>query len=100
MAGRGTTNVFKRTALLVTVAGLAGCASSNAGPYGDPGARPLPPGYSCQSVRAELNRLDAKGIRGKVEAASAGKKLPAQQQTDVDRYNYLLNVYLGARCHV
>lgn len=97
---RGTTNVLKRMALLMSAAALAGCASSNAGPYGDPGARPLPPGYSCQSVRAELNRLDAKGIRWKVEAASSGKKLPAQQQEEVDRYNYLLNIYLGARCHV
>jgi len=60
----------------------------------------MPPGYSCQSVRAELNRLDAKGIRPKVEAASAGKSLPAGARDDVVRYNYLLNVYLGARCHV
>ena len=84
---------------MAAIAGLAGCAS-NAGPYGDPGAKPMPPGYSCQSVRAELNRLDAKGIRPKVEAASAGKSLPAGARDDVDRYNYLLNVYLGARCHV
>jgi hypothetical protein len=85
--------------MLGIAAGLAGCAS-NAGPYGDPGARPMPPGYSCQSVRAELNRMDARGIRPKVEAASAGQKLSPQNQADVDRYNYLLNVYLGARCHV
>lgn len=60
----------------------------------------MPPGYSCQSVRAELNRLDAKGIRPKVEAASAGRSMSESAQADVDRYNYLLNVYLGARCHV
>ncbi len=96
---RGTIKVLRRTALLTAVIGLAGCAS-DAGPYGDPGARPMPAGYSCQSVRTELNRLDAKGIRPKVEAASAGSKLSAQAQADVDRYNYLLNVYLGARCHV
>lgn len=99
MVRRGTTKVLKHAATLAAVVALAGCAS-NAGPYGDPGARPLPAGYSCQSVRAELNRLDAKGIRPKVEAASAGKKLSQQAQADVDRYNYLLNVYLGARCHV
>lgn len=60
----------------------------------------MPPGYSCQSVRAELNRLDSKGIRPKVEAASSGRTLPAETQADVERYNYLLNVYLGARCHL
>lgn len=95
----GTNGILRAAVLLAAVAGLAGCAS-NADPYGDPGARPMPPGYSCQSVRAELNRLDAKGIRPKVEAASSGRKLSAQAQAEVDRYNYLLNVYLGARCHV
>ena len=99
MAGLGTKGVVRGTVLLAAVAGLGGCAS-DAGPYGDPGARPMPPGYSCQSVRAELNRLDAKGIRSKVEAASSGRKMSAQVQDEVDRYNYLLNVYLGARCHI
>ena len=96
---RGTIRVLGSAALLGVVIGLAGCAS-DAGPYGDPGARAMPAGYSCQSVRTELNRLDAKGTRPKVEAASTGQKLNPQAQADVDRYNYLLNVYLGARCHV
>ena len=84
MVRRQTVLVLKSAAMLGTVIALAGCAS-NAGPYGDPGARPLPPGYSCQSVRTELNRLDAKGTQPKVEAASRGQKLPAQAQEDVDR---------------
>jgi hypothetical protein len=84
---------------LVLVAALGGCAAQGA-PYGDPGAYALPAGQSCQSVRAELNRLDSRGVPSKVEAASRGQKLSAQSQADVDRYNQLLNVYLGARCHV
>jgi hypothetical protein len=60
----------------------------------------MPAGQSCQSVRAELNKLDAKGARAKVEAASRGQKLSPQAQSEVDRYNDLLNTYLGARCHV
>ena len=81
------------------VAAVAGCA--NEGGYdGDPGARPLAAGESCGSLRQELNRLDAKGTQSKVEAATQGKKLPPAAQADVDRYNYLLNQYLGARCHV
>ena len=91
--------VFRRAVMLGVVAALAGCAS-DAAPYGDPGARPLPAGYSCQSVRTELNRMDARGLRPKVEAASTGQKRSPQTQADVDRYNYLLNVYLGARCHI
>ena len=78
---------------------LAGCAAQSA-PYGDPGARSLPSGQSCQSIRAELNRLDGRGVPSKVDAASRGQKLNPQAQADVDRYNQLLNYYLGARCHV
>jgi hypothetical protein len=84
--------------ILVGLAALAGCADGGA--YGDPGAAPLAEGQTCATVRQELNRLDAKGTQAKVEAATNGKKLPPAQQADVDRYNYLLNQYLGARCHV
>ena len=83
---------------LVGVA-LSGCASSNAA-GGDPGAMAMPNGSSCQSVRGELNKLDAKGTPSRVEAASRGGRLAPAQQAEVDRYNYLLNLYLGARCHV
>lgn len=77
---------------------LAGCAGGQTG--GDPGARPLPPGTSCQSIRGELNKLDSKGVPSRVEAAQAGKKLSPQQQSEVDLYNKLLGDYLGGRCHV
>lgn len=77
---------------------LAGCAASTS-TGGDPGAIAMPAGQSCQSVRAELNRLDAKGTQSKVEAASRGARLAPAAQADVDRYNHLLNLYLGARCH-
>jgi hypothetical protein len=92
---------MSRVALLLLISALAGCASDagkTAG--GDPGAIALPEGYTCQSVRSELSKLDAKGTQPKVEAASRGQKLSAQAQSEVDRYNQLLNLYLGARCHV
>ncbi len=78
---------------------LSGCASGNAA-GGDPGAIAMPSGSSCQSVRGELNKLDAKGTPSRVEAASRGARLAPAQQAEVDRYNQLLNLYLGARCHV
>jgi hypothetical protein len=82
------------------VAGLAGCTDGGVGGNGDPGARPLASGQSCGNIQQELNRLLSKGVQGKVEASSSGKKLAPAAQQDVDRYNALLNQYLGARCHV
>lgn len=87
--------------LAVAAAAVAGCAENTKGAKpGDPGARPLPQGASCQSVRAELDKLDSHGVPSRIEAAQAGRKLPPAQQAEVNRYNELLNQYLGARCHV
>lgn len=98
MSTRGNSSRSVVGLLCAGVAALvAGCAGESK--YGDPGARPLPPGQSCQSVRGELNKLDSKGVPSQIEAAQAGRKLSANQQADVDRYNKLLNDYLGARCH-
>jgi hypothetical protein len=89
--------VFSAAAAMA-LAALAGCADGGDN-YGDPGATSLAPGQTCGSIRAELDALDRKGTQAKVEAASAGKKLSPKDQGDVDRYNSLLNQYLGARCH-
>lgn len=85
--------------VLITAGLLAGCAAQSA-PNGDPGARPLPPGYTCQSVRAELNKMDSQGAPAKVEAVSQGRKVSPADKATADRYNQLLNYYLGGRCHV
>jgi hypothetical protein len=95
---RTMSTAFRSLAAAAVLAALAGCADGDG--YGDPGAAPLAAGQSCGSIRQELDRLDKKGTQSKVEAASQGKKLPPASQADVDRYNYLLNQYLGARCHV
>jgi len=96
---RTTSTALKCLAVAATAGWLAACAADNT-TGGDPGATPLAAGQTCDSVRQELNRLDSKGTQSKVEAASQGKKLAPAAQADVDRYNYLLNQYLGARCHV
>lgn len=88
---------YRLIAVFGVTLSLAACAA-DAGPGADPGARPLPPGQSCQSLRAELNKMDAGGAQGKVERASRSKVDPATQAV-ADRYNGLLNQYLGARCH-
>lgn len=81
------------------IALLAGCAAEGK-PGGDPGAKPLPPGMTCQSIRQQLNALDARGVPAKVEAVSAGRKVSDKDRADANQYNELLNYYLGGRCHV
>ena len=90
---------WKLLAAMAVAASLSACAGGDDW-GGDPGARPLAAGQTCGTIRQELDRLDARGTQGKVEAASQGKKLPPAQMVDVNRYNDLLNQYLGARCHV
>lgn len=77
---------------------LAGCAGGSKG--GDPGAKPLPVGQTCQSLKADLDRMVSHGVQGSVEAQAAGRKLSPNQKADADRYNSLLASYLGGRCHV
>ena len=59
----------------------------------------MPAGMTCQSVRADLNKMDSQGAQSKVEAASRGQGSP-EAKAVAARYNQLLNYYLGARCHV
>lgn len=94
---RRMSRVVQYLAVASMVAALTGCADGEG--YGDPGAAPLASGQSCGTIRQELDALDRKGTQAKVEAASQGKKLAVKDKADVDRYNTLLNQYLGARCH-
>lgn len=93
---RGCFAVLLAVVLSVLMQGCGGATGGN----GDPGARALPAGESCQSIRGELNSLDSRGVPAQVERASSGGKLSSSQRADVDKYNDLLNQYLGARCHV
>lgn len=90
-------NLIGFCCLAAVAASLSGCGGAAGG---DPGARSLPAGQSCQTIRGELNRLDSKGVPSLVERASNGSKLSPAQHSEVDNYNGLLNQYLGARCHV
>ncbi len=86
------------TVVLASCAGLAGCANeSKTG--GDPGARPLPAGMSCPSIKVEMDRLVGRGVQGLIEGRQNGRKLTPTQTSDADRYNELLSLYLGARCY-
>jgi hypothetical protein len=95
---RTMSRTIRFLAAAAAIAALSGCADGE-GFGGDPGAASLAPGQSCGTIRQELDTLDRRGTQAKVEAASAGKKLAPKDKGDVDRYNTLLNQYLGARCH-
>ena len=57
------------------------------------------PVFRHPETHDEMDKLLARGVQPRVEAAQAGRKLPPQQQAEVDQYNRLLAQYLGARCH-
>lgn len=77
---------------------LGGCADANG--FGDPGPTPLAFGQTCGSIHQELDRLLGRGVQGTMERENAGKPVSPAARADADRYNALLNQYLGARCHV
>jgi ABC-type phosphate transport system substrate-binding protein len=101
--GNGVKDISMRVAVLITIAAaassLGACAGNSGSTNGDPGARALPAGMTCQSIRAELNKMDSQGAQSKVEAAQRANAAPATKAV-ADRYNQMLNYYLGARCHV
>lgn len=91
----GTVRASAGLAVLLVVAAMAGCSaeSNYAGSM-------MPAGQTCQSIRADLNKLDARGVPRYVEAVGAGRKVTPQQKADADLYNRLLSQYLGSKCHV
>lgn len=93
-------SVRAQRAAIVAVLGLVlgGCSSS--GKSRDPGPRALGAGQTCDGVRRHLTQLDNRGVRSLVERHQRGDKLTAYQRSEVNRYNELLDQYLGARCHV
>jgi hypothetical protein len=99
-AGGSTARSARRLAVcaLTLMQALAGCANGNAN--GDPGPSALSAGETCESIRANLTKMDRSGVPALVERQNAGKSMSAAQKGQADLYNKLLNEYLGARCHV
>ena len=85
--------------VVLACAGCAAANSNNSTP-GDPGPTALADGETCESIRANLNKLDSQGVPALIERENSGKKLSPGQKQQADLYNKLLNQYLGARCHV
>ena len=92
------TRTISHIAVPIAILGLAvaGCAG---GPDGASNVG-LAGGGSCKSLKRELGRYEARGIQYKADAANRGGRLTAKQRVDVNRYNKLLDAYLGNKCHV
>jgi len=79
---------------------LAACESDGRPEGGDPGAKPLAAGQTCQDLKTELNRLQSRGAASKADAAASGRKLSDKDRAEANRYNTVLDQYLGSRCHL
>jgi len=102
VAGNVVRSLVQRPTMVLVIGvacALAGCAGGGS-KGGDPGAKALPAGQTCQSIKSELDRMVGRGVQSAVEANAAGRKLSPAQKADADRYNELLAYYLGGRCHV
>lgn len=81
----------------VLATAVAGCASDD----GQRSAgRSLPAGQTCTTIRAELDKLDRRGVGQRASAANEGRRLTPAQRAEVDTYNRLLTDYLAGQCHV
>lgn len=55
---------------------------------------------SCQSLRSLIMTMEARGAAKLIDRQHDGGKLSGSEKAEIDRYNSLLNEYLGARCHL
>ena len=85
---------WKTVGSLAMAAALAACSGSD-GPQG-PGA--MLADNTCAQLRADLNGMDKRGVPNMIDARNSGKKLGAQQDAEVNRYNQVLDQYLGGQC--
>jgi hypothetical protein len=74
---------------------LSGCAG---------GSGRVPVGFTgdgdCHSVKAELRQLDAQGVPGMIQSQSGGAHVSGASKSKIDRYNFLLEEYLGNDCQL
>lgn len=79
---------------------VAGCSGGASPPAPSSSSGFSNPAGDCTATKTEMGKLVAQGVESDVNAASSGRTLSAEAQARVDRYNALLETYLGKRCHV
>ena len=74
---------------------LSSCASSSGRvPVG------FASGGDCHSVKAELHQMDGQGVPALIQSEQNGAHVSAASKSKIDRYNYLLEEYLGNDCQL
>ena len=84
---------WKTVGSLMMVAALAACSGTDG-----PQSPPMLADNTCAQLRTDLNSMDKRGVPGMIDARNNGKKLGAQQDAEVNRYNQVLDQYLGGQC--
>jgi hypothetical protein len=85
-------NSVARLFAVGTASLLAGCAVTPPTPLGE--------GETCYSLALNLNRLDREGVQKLVARQNSGETLTAKEKVRADRYNQILQKYLGSGCHI
>lgn len=76
------------------MAALAGCSGGSEGP-----SAVMMPDAQCAQLRNDLNAMDRRGVPGLIDAKTNGRgSFTPQQTADINRYNQVLDSYLGGKC--
>lgn len=78
----------------LAIAAALGACSGNEGPQ----QPPMLADGQCSQLRADLNAMDKRGVPGMIDARNNGKKYGAAQDAEINRYNQVLDQYLGGQC--
>ena len=95
----GSTSPFRVCVMPAMASGLAVALAGCGGGSSAGGTPPSASKSACNSMRAELTKMENRGLPALVERQKAGGKLSKPQKADIKAYNDLLNDYLGGRCH-
>ena len=88
-----------RLGVILVLGALSGCAAE--GDTQGPTATASVSANKCAELKAEAARMEARGVQHRADQAGRGEvKLSAKQQAEVDKYNSILNQYLGGKCHM
>lgn len=79
---------------LLLAAMLAACS----GTEGLQGPGPMLADNVCAQLRGDLNAMDRRGVPSMIDARNNGRKYGPQQDAEINRYNQVLDQYLGGQC--
>ena len=78
---------------IAIAAALSACSGTDG-----PSQAPMLADGACGQLRNELNAMDKRGVPSMIDARNNGKKYGPQQDGEINRYNQVLDQYLGGQC--